>query len=105
MVLDGERIDFQDPGEGQLYIPSADSLFESVARSYGRRSVGVILTGMGADGAKGLKRLHDLGAATVAQNEATCTVFGMPKAAIDLGAADKVLPIEDIGEAIVALVE
>lgn len=104
MVLEGKRIVFREPGSGQLYIPSADSLFESVARSHGKHAVGVILTGMGADGAAGLKAMHDRGAATIAQDEETCTVFGMPKAAIDLGAADQVLPMQAIGEAIVELV-
>lgn len=103
MVLEGKRLQFKQPGAGQLYIPSADSLFESVARAYDNRAVGVILTGMGADGAAGLKRMHDRGAATIAQDEETCTVFGMPKAAIDLGAADRVLPIQAIGAAIIEL--
>jgi two-component system, chemotaxis family, protein-glutamate methylesterase/glutaminase len=104
MMLDGKRITFALPTKGQLYIPSADSLFESVARSRGRSAVGVILTGMGADGATGLKSMHDAGAATIAQDEETCAVFGMPKAAIDLGAAERVLPIDQIGAAVAELV-
>jgi two-component system chemotaxis response regulator CheB len=104
MVLSGKRIAFETPKDGQLYIPSADTLFESVTRAHGRRAVGVILTGMGADGAIGLKKLHDAGAVTIAQDEETCTVFGMPKAAIELGAADRVLPIQKIGPAIAELV-
>lgn len=103
MVLEGKRLTFKAPSPGQLYIPSADSLFESVARSYDKRAVGVILTGMGADGAAGLKRMHDRGAVTIAQDEETCTVFGMPKAAIELGAADRVLPVQAIGAALVEL--
>ncbi len=103
MVLDGNTIRFARPDKGQLYIPSADTLFDSVARSFGKRAIGVLLTGMGADGAQGLKHMRDLGASTIAQDEATCTVFGMPKAAIDLGAAEKVLPIEDIAGRIVEL--
>jgi len=101
MVIDGGTIRFEPAGAGQLYIPSADTLFESVARSFGKRSIGVILTGMGADGANGLKVMHDKGAATIAQNEETCTVFGMPRAAIELGAARKVLAIEDVAGGIV----
>ena len=104
MVVERGTIRFREPEKGQLYIPSADTLFDSVARGYGRRSVAVLLTGMGADGAAGMKRLHDLGAATIAQDEETCTVFGMPKVAIDLGAVDKVLPIEDIAAELVELV-
>ncbi len=104
MVVDKGIIRLQAPGAGQLYVPSADTLFDSVARSFGKRTVGVLLTGMGADGAAGLKHLHDLGAATIAQDEATCTVFGMPKAAIDLGAAERTLGVNDIAAAIVEAV-
>ena len=104
MVIEGATIRFERSGKGQLYIPSADTLFDSVARSFGERSVGVILTGMGADGAEGLKTMYDKGAATIAQNEDTCTVFGMPRAAIELGAASRVLPIEDIATGILELV-
>ena len=77
--------------------PSATVLFESVAQRYGRAAVGVLLTGMGKDGAQGLKALHDAGAHTIVQDEATCVVFGMPKEAIALGAAAEVLPLERIG--------
>jgi two-component system, chemotaxis family, protein-glutamate methylesterase/glutaminase len=104
IALDGKQIALKKPTAGQLYIPSADTLFESVARAYGKRAVGVILTGMGADGASGLKQLHGRGAATIAQDEETCTVFGMPRAAIEMGAADQVLPIQAIGASIAALI-
>lgn len=104
MVVDSGIIRFREPGKGQLYIPSADTLFESLARCYGKRVVAVLLTGMGADGADGMKHLHDLGAATIAQDEATCTVFGMPKAAIDLGAVERVLPVHEIAAAVVEAV-
>jgi two-component system chemotaxis response regulator CheB len=92
------------PREDQLYVPSADTLFESVLREHGRRSVGIILTGMGADGALGLKKMHDVGATTIAEDESTCTVFGMPRAAIEMGAASTVLRVEAIGEELVRLV-
>lgn len=82
--------------------PSVDVLFESVARSAGGNAVGVILTGMGADGAKGLLAMKQAGAFTIAQDEASCVVFGMPKEAIKLGAADKVQPLGDIPAAILA---
>jgi two-component system chemotaxis response regulator CheB len=91
------------PRDDQLYVPSADALFESVLREHGRRSIGVILTGMGADGAKALKRLHDIGATTIAEDESTCTVFGMPRVAIESGAVSTVLRVEAIGEEIVRL--
>jgi two-component system chemotaxis response regulator CheB len=104
LVLEGKHIKLIAPAAKQLYIPNVDTLFDSVARSYGKRAVGVLLTGMGADGAAGLKRMHDRGAATIAQDEETCTVFGMPKSAIELGAVDRVLPINDIGTAIAELI-
>jgi len=104
MVVERDRLKFVRPGQGQLYIPSADTLFESVARGYGKRAIGVILTGMGADGAEGLKLMRNAGAATLAQDEESCTVFGMPKAAIDIGAAEKVVALNDIAEAIETLV-
>ena len=104
MIVESGVLKFVAPSRGQLYIPSADTLFESVAASYGKRAIGVLLTGMGADGAQGMLKLHELGAATIVQNEETCTVYGMPKAAFDLGAVDEVLPVNDIGAAIVAAV-
>ena len=76
--------------------PSVDVLFQSLAESAGPNAVGVILTGMGSDGAKGLTELRETGAYTIAQNEDTSVVFGMPKAAIDLGGVDEVLPLEEI---------
>ncbi|MFB3818742.1 MAG: chemotaxis response regulator protein-glutamate methylesterase, partial [Candidatus Methylomirabilales bacterium] len=72
--------------------PSVDVLFESVAACAGRNAVGVIMTGMGADGARGLLAMREAGARTIAQDEATCVVFGMPREAIALGAAEAVLP-------------
>lgn len=102
--FDGGAARLADPAKGQVHAPSADVLFESVVRSRGHDSVGVLLTGMGADGARGLRALRDAGAATIAQDEATSVVFGMPRAAIELGAAGRVLPLGDIAGAIAALV-
>lgn len=76
--------------------PSVDVLFNSIAEEYGSHAVGVLLTGMGADGADGLKRIKVSGGATIAQSEESCTIFGMPKAAIERGAAVGILSIEDI---------
>ena len=76
--------------------PSVDVLFRSVAKFAGRNAVGFILTGMGDDGARGLKEMQAAGAPTVAQDEKSCVVFGMPKEAIALGAADRVLPLAQI---------
>jgi two-component system chemotaxis response regulator CheB len=76
--------------------PSVDVLFTSMARHAGRNGVGVLLTGMGRDGAAGLKAMRDAGAATIAQDEATSVVWGMPKEAIALGAAEEVVPLDTI---------
>lgn len=73
--------------------PSVDVLFRSVARFAGRNATGIIMTGMGDDGARGLKELHDSGARTYAQDEASCVVFGMPKEAIKLGGVDQVISL------------
>jgi two-component system chemotaxis response regulator CheB len=73
--------------------PSVDVLFRSAARYAGRNAVGVILTGMGDDGARGMLEMKQAGAMTIAQDEATCIVFGMPKEAIKLGGVDKVVPL------------
>ncbi|MBK1680176.1 protein-glutamate methylesterase/protein-glutamine glutaminase [Rhodocyclus tenuis] len=80
--------------------PSVDVLFRSVARFAGGNALGIIMTGMGDDGARGLKEMHEAGAHTVAQDEASCVVFGMPKEAIKLGAADQVVALDRIPEAI-----
>lgn len=80
--------------------PSVDCLFESVAESAGRQAVGVILTGMGADGAKGMKMMHDQGAKTIGQSQASCVVYGMPRMAKEMGGVDEELPLERIAEAI-----
>jgi two-component system chemotaxis response regulator CheB len=82
--------------------PSVDVLFRSVAQATGANAVGVIMTGMGDDGADGLLEMKKAGASTIAQDEQTCVVFGMPKVAIDRGAVDEVLPLHRIAHAILA---
>jgi two-component system chemotaxis response regulator CheB len=83
--------------------PSVDVLFRSVAETVGRSAIGILLTGMGRDGAEGLRMMKERGAWTVAQDEATCVVFGMPKEAIALGAVDEVVPLPRIAPTIVDL--
>jgi len=85
--------------------PSVDVLFESVARSAGSSAIGVLLTGMGADGANGLMAMHEKGAYTLAQDEQTCVVFGMPKEAIRLGAVDDVVPVHRISQTIASFLQ
>ena len=84
-------------------MPAADLLFDSMAEVLRAQCVGVVLTGMGTDGAKGLLRMRLAGAQTIAQDKETSVVYGMPKAAKDLGAVDFELPIQQIGEKIIAL--
>ncbi|MCU0646556.1 MAG: chemotaxis response regulator protein-glutamate methylesterase [Gemmatimonadaceae bacterium] len=91
-VKDGPKVHHQRP--------AVDVLFQSVAKQVGRNAVGAILTGMGADGARGLLQMREAGAWTVAQDEATCVVFGMPREAIALGAAAEVLPLPKIAGAL-----
>ncbi len=88
VVHQGERVN--------RHRPSADPLFESAARFWGKDAVGVILTGMGNDGALGMQTLKMAGAYNIAQDEESCVVFGMPKEAIKLGVVDAVLPLSDI---------
>lgn len=84
--------------------PSVEVLFDSVARHAGRNAVGVILTGMGNDGAAGMLRLHQAGAYTLAQNEASCVVFGMPREAIQMGGVDEVVDLSQISQRMLAQV-
>lgn len=81
------------------HCPSVDVLFESVAKCAGKHAVGVILTGMGQDGAAGMLQLFQAGAHTIAQDEETCVVYGMPKVAVELGGVSEVRPLQKIAEA------
>jgi two-component system, chemotaxis family, protein-glutamate methylesterase/glutaminase len=92
-----------DAAPVDTFKPSVTPLFASAARVYGARACGVILTGMGHDGAWGLRAIKDAGGSTIAQDEATSAVFGMPRAAIELGAVDRVLPLDEIPRALVEL--
>ncbi|MEW6378418.1 MAG: chemotaxis response regulator protein-glutamate methylesterase [bacterium] len=83
--------------------PAVDVLFESVAKVAGANALGVLLTGMGADGADGLLKIREAGAHTIAQDEATCVVFGMPKEAIRRGAAETIAPLQDISRLILSV--
>ena len=94
-IQDGPRVCYQRP--------SVDVLFDSVAEAAGKNAIGAILTGMGADGARGMLKMKRAGARTVAQDEASCVVFGMPREAIRMGAVDHVLPLGRIASELVAL--
>lgn len=97
------RIRLMKGSTGETFCPSASYLFQSVAESYGRLAIGILLTGMGRDGADGLKRLRNVGGMTIAQDEESSVVFGMPGEAIRLGAAEYVLSPEQIAETIRSL--
>ncbi len=96
-VKDGPRVN--------RHRPSVDVMFRSVARSAGKNAIGVILTGMGGDGAQGLLAMREAGARTLAQDEDSCVVFGMPKVAIDCGAVEQVLPLDLISAEVLRLAE
>jgi two-component system chemotaxis response regulator CheB len=93
-------VEIMDGPAVSRHRPSVDVLFRSTAKAAGRNALGIIMTGMGDDGAKGLKEMRDAGSPTIAQDEQSCVVFGMPKEAIKLGAAEHVLPLNQIHLAI-----
>jgi two-component system, chemotaxis family, protein-glutamate methylesterase/glutaminase len=89
---------------GALHRPSADVLMASAAAVYGPLSVGVVLTGMGADGTEGLRAIREKGGLTLAESEETCVIYGMPKAAIDAGVVHRAIPLERVAGEILAAV-
>lgn len=93
-------VEVRDGPPVNRHKPSVDVLFRSVARFAGRNAMGVIMTGMGDDGARGLKEMHDAGAYTLGQDEASCVVYGMPREAVGMGAVDRVLPLDAIADGI-----
>lgn len=94
------RVEIVSGPQVNRHCPSVDVLFRSVAKHAGKNATGILMTGMGDDGARGLKEMQDAGAYTIAQDEFTCVVYGMPKEAISLGAADEILPLQEIAGAI-----
>ncbi len=98
----GYRVEIKDGPMVCYQRPAVDILFHSVARAAGPNATGALLTGMGSDGAQGMLAMKKAGARTIAQDEASCVVFGMPKEAIRLGAVDHVLPLSDIPGAVLA---
>lgn len=101
-VTGRRRLQLREPrrDENRLHCPSGDALLTSAALSYGRNAVGVVLTGIGRDGTQGLLQLRDSGGRTLAQDEQSSVVYGMPRAAAEAGAAERVLSIEGIARAI-----
>ncbi len=97
------RVTFVERHPADIYRPSCDRLLSSVAHVYKAKSIGIIMTGMGSDGVRGMKQLKEAGGTTIAQDEKSCIVFGMPKVAIDSGCIDMILPLEEIGGKVVSL--
>jgi two-component system, chemotaxis family, protein-glutamate methylesterase/glutaminase len=95
-------VDIVDGPPVNRHRPSVDVLFRSVAKAAGRNALGIILTGMGDDGARGLREMHDDGARTIAQDEASSVVYGMPKEAVKLGAVDDILDLNEVPGCIVS---
>jgi two-component system, chemotaxis family, protein-glutamate methylesterase/glutaminase len=102
LIVRGKRLCLTNDSEVHSCRPSVDILFQSVAREIANRAVGVLLTGMGRDGAQGLLAIRNAGGLTLAQDETTSIVFGMPREAISLGAANRVLPLDDITRTLIA---
>ncbi len=97
----GYAVDVRDGEPVNRHKPSVDVLFHSVARIAGAGALGIIMTGMGADGARAMKEMHDAGATTIAQDQASCVVVGMPMEAIRIGGVDHVLPLNQLPAAII----
>ncbi|MDP2387405.1 MAG: chemotaxis-specific protein-glutamate methyltransferase CheB [Bacteroidota bacterium] len=97
--------DFTSKRYKEYNFPSVTGLMESVAELFGARAIGVILTGMGKDGAEGMKAIKDKGGYTIAQSKETCVVYGMPREAVDIGAIKSVVPLDEIGPFIVSCLE
>jgi two-component system, chemotaxis family, protein-glutamate methylesterase/glutaminase len=103
-VINGERmIKLDQGGKVSGHMPSIDVLFDSIAHSYGKDSVCVIMTGMGQDGAKGILKIKKLGGRTIAQDEETSVVYGMNRVAVQMGAIDEIVPLAGIPETIVKM--
>lgn len=102
-VGDAYQVECRGTEKVSGHCPSVDVLFSSVAKTAGNKAVGVILTGMGADGAKGLLEMRNAGALTVGQDEATCVVYGMPKVAFDIGAVQQQAPVTAIAGKVYSL--
>jgi len=103
-LINGNGIDFMEKRPEEIYFPSCNTLLSAVAGIYGANSVGIILTGMGDDGVLGIKKIKEAGGVTIAQDEESAVVFGMPKVAIENGCIDKVLPLDEISGEVIRLV-
>jgi two-component system chemotaxis response regulator CheB len=101
MTVNKKAVNLNDGPEVNSVRPSVDILMKAAAENYGPNCIGVLLTGMGQDGAEGMKEIKDRGGSTIAQDEKTSVVYGMPKAAVDLRAVDEVVPLCDIAKHVI----
>ena len=98
------RVWLDDEPRSALHRPSVDVLMGSVARAYGARALGIVLTGMGTDGVEGLRAIRAAGGRTLAESEESCVIFGMPKAALEAGVAERAVPLSQMADEILAAV-
>ncbi|MBN2714770.1 MAG: chemotaxis response regulator protein-glutamate methylesterase [Deltaproteobacteria bacterium] len=98
-------VDVKDGPLVNQHKPSVDVMFRSVSKTAGKNAIGIILTGMGGDGARGMLEMKNEGATNIAQDEESCVVFGMPKVAIDFGGVDHVLPLDKITKKVIRILE
>jgi two-component system, chemotaxis family, protein-glutamate methylesterase/glutaminase len=98
------RVELRSGPRVSRHKPSVDVMFSTVASVVGDKAIGVILTGMGRDGAAGMKKMHDAGAHTIAQDEESCVVYGMPREAVELGGVDEIVPLNRVAEKICEVV-
>lgn len=101
---EGVRVVLDEEPRAALHRPSVDVLMASVAKVYGARVLGVVLTGMGSDGVEGLRAIREAGGRTLAESEESCVIYGMPKAAVEAGVVDESLPLTAVPDAILAAV-
>lgn len=99
------RVQYSDDGLVSGHKPSVDVLFHTAAKEAGANAIGIILTGMGKDGAQGMLAMKEAGAKTIAQDEKSCVVYGMPKAAVALGAIDFIVPLDNIGSKAISILK
>ncbi len=97
------RIKLIEPESGEIHLPSCNRLLASVADAFGDKSVGIILTGMGSDGVEGMQKIRETGGKTIAQNEESSAIFGMPRVAIEKECIDNILPLDDISGFLIQL--
>jgi len=100
LLIKDHKVELSNSHQVNNCRPSVDILFQSLAEAYGKKAVAVLLTGMGSDGAAGMKKIHDQGGRTIVQDEQSSIVFGMPASAIELGGVDQVAPLDKISSAI-----